>query len=133
MRGRNVGAADRLEIEDVDRFFRCLDELGGAHRRPHQRVGKLAPGNRPFAGESFEPAGREQRASGQELQELATIGSLIGERRHGEPSLKSNGPASTLSAGMSAAPGPSYTADGPRQSGPVGSDRNDMSTLQSER
>ena len=79
MRGRNVAAADRLEIKDVDRFLGRLDELGGAHRRPHQRVGKLGPGRRPFAGEGFEPAGGEQRTSGQELQELATAGGLIGE------------------------------------------------------
>src|SRR4029078_3592731 len=110
MRGRNVGAADRLEIEDVDRFLGRLDELGGAHRRPHQRVGKLAPGHRPFAGKGFAAARREQRTSGQEWQELATVGSLIGERRHSEPSLKSNGPASTLSAGMCAGAGSSYMA-----------------------
>ena len=106
----------------------------GAHRRPHQRVGKLASRASALRRQRLRapPAG-EQRTSGQELQELATAGSLIGERRHGEPSLKSNGPASTLSAGMSAAPGPSYTADGSRQSGPVGSNRIDMSPLQSER
>ena len=96
MRRRNVGAADRLEIEDVDRLLGRLDQFGGAHRRPHQRIGQLGPGYRAFAGEGFEPAGGEQRTSGQELQELATVGGLIGKRRHRGPSLKSSGPALQL-------------------------------------
>src|SRR5262245_29669834 len=119
MRGRNVIAADRLEIEDVDRLLGRLDEVVGAHGRPHQRIGKLGPGRKPFAGEGFKPSGGKQRTSGQELKELAPAGGVIGERRHGEPSLKSDGRAiPTLSAGMCAAPGPSYTAPKSRDNRP---------------
>jgi len=53
MRGRNVLAADRLEIEDVDRLLGRLDELVGAHGRPHQRIGKLGAGHESFAGKSI--------------------------------------------------------------------------------
>jgi hypothetical protein len=96
MRGRDVLAADRLEIEDVDRLLGRLDGLVRAHRRPHQRIGELGPRREAFAGEGFEPAGGEQRTSGQELQELAPAGGAVGKRRHGEPSLKSDGPALEL-------------------------------------
>jgi hypothetical protein len=64
MRGRNVLAADRFEIEDVDRLLGRLDELVGAHGRPHQRIGKLAAGRKPFAGKGVKPSGGEQRTSG---------------------------------------------------------------------
>src|SRR5262249_43829936 len=99
MRGRNVLAADRLEIEDVDRLLGRFDELFGAHGRPHQGIGELAPGRKPFAGEGVEPSGGEQRTSGQELQEFAPAGGVSSERRHGEPSLKSNGPTRSNSFG----------------------------------
>src|SRR5262249_55346795 len=119
MRGRNVVAADRLEIEDVDRLLRRLDELIRTHGRPHQRIGKLAAGRKPFAGEGFKPSGGEQRTSGQKLQELAPAGGLIGERRHGEPSLKKRRARDpTLSAGIGAPPGPSYTAPKSRDNRP---------------
>src|SRR5262249_58883077 len=109
MRGRHVLAADRLEIEDVDRLLGRLDEVVRAHGRPHQRIGKPAAGRKPFAGKGVEPSSGEQRTSGQELQEFAPAGGVISERRHGEPSLKSTGRAiPTLSAGVGAAPGPSF-------------------------
>jgi len=79
MRGRNVVAADRLEIEDVDRFLGRLDEVVGAHGRPHQRIGKLGAGHKPFAGKSVQCARTPQRTCGQELQELAPAGGVIGE------------------------------------------------------
>src|SRR5262245_17700854 len=119
MRGRNVLAADRLEIEDVDRLLGRLDEVVRAHGRPHQRIGKPAAGRKPFAGKGVEPSSGEQRTSGQELQEFAPAGGVISERRHGEPSLKSTGRAiPTLSAGVGAAPGPSYTAPKSRDNRP---------------
>src|SRR5262249_20228161 len=93
MRGRDVLAADRLEIEDVDRLLGRFDKVVRAHGRPHQRIGKLAAGRKPFAGKGVKSSGGEQRTSGQELQELAPAGGVIGERRHGEPSLKSDGRA----------------------------------------
>src|SRR5262249_61279710 len=108
MRGRNVLAADRLEIEDVDRLLGRFDKVVRAHGRPHQRIGKLAAGRKPFAGEGVKSSGGKQRTPGQELQKLAPAGGVSGERRHGEPSLKSHGPRPTLSAGVGAAPGPSY-------------------------
>ena len=76
MRGRDSRTHDRLEIEHVDRVLRRLDEILRAQRRPDDGVGKLGPRNRPLAGEGFNPAGGEQRAAGQELQELATAGGL---------------------------------------------------------
>src|SRR5262245_11454664 len=120
MRRRDVLAADRLEVEDVDRLLGRLDELVRAHRRPHQWIGELAPRRQAFAGKGFEPASGEQRTSGEELQELAPAGGAVGKRRHGEPSLKSDkrqAGAPALSAGMRAALGPSYTADASKQSG----------------
>ena len=41
MRRRNVGAADRLEIENVDRLLRALDQVLGLERRPHDGIGQL--------------------------------------------------------------------------------------------
>ena len=76
MRRRHVRAHDRLEIEHVDRVLGRLDEVLGLERRPYDGVGKLGSGLGPLPGESFEPAGGQQRAPGQELQELATAGGL---------------------------------------------------------
>src|SRR5262249_49823088 len=91
MHGGNVLAADRLEIEDVDRLLGRLDEVVRAHGRPHQRIVKLAAGRRPFAGERVQCARGPQRTPGQELQELAPASGLIGERRHGEPPSRAMG------------------------------------------
>jgi hypothetical protein len=96
MRRRDVVAADRLEVEHVDRFLGRLDQRVRPHGRPHQRIGKLAPWREAFAGEGLESASREQRTSGQELQELAPAGGAIGKRRHGVPSLKSDRPTLQL-------------------------------------
>src|SRR5258708_29789421 len=59
MRGRNILAAHRLEIEHVDRLLGRFDEFVGAHGRPHQRIGKFASWRKTFPGEG--PARREQR------------------------------------------------------------------------
>src|SRR5262249_47728763 len=109
MRGRNVLPTHRLEVEDVDRLLGRLDELLRAHRRPRQRIGKLAPRHERFAGES--PTRGEQRTPGEELQEFAPAGGVFGKRRHGEPSFERGAPVRpTLSAGMDAVAGPSYTS-----------------------
>src|SRR5262249_4210027 len=92
MRGRHVLAADRLEIEDVDRLLGRLDEGVGAHGRPHQRIGKLAAGRKPFAGKGVQCARTPQRTCGQELQALAPAGGVIGKYRRGEPSPNSDRP-----------------------------------------
>jgi hypothetical protein len=76
MRGRHAHAHDRLEIEHIDRVLRRLDEFFRTQRRPHDGVGKLVSGNGSLTGEGFKPAGGEQRAAGQELQELAAAGGL---------------------------------------------------------
>src|SRR6516165_7585173 len=93
MRGRDVLAADRLEIEDVDCFLRRLDQIVRAHRPPHQRVRKLGARHRPFAGKCFKPTSGEQRASRQKLQKFAAVGGLIGERCHGGTLLPSDAAA----------------------------------------
>ena len=63
MRRRDVLAADRLEIEDVDRLLGRVDEIFGAHRPPHQRVRKLRSRRGPFAGERRERTAGQQRAA----------------------------------------------------------------------
>ena len=51
MRRRNVRAADRLEIEHVDRVLGTLDEIFRPERRPHDGVGKFRACGRAFTRE----------------------------------------------------------------------------------
>src|SRR5262249_43085108 len=109
MRGRNVLPTHRLEVEDVDRLLWRLDELLRAHRRPRQRIGKLAPRHERFAGES--PTRGEQPTPGEDLQECGPARRVFGKRRHGEAGFERGAPVRpTLSAGMDAVAGPSYTS-----------------------
>src|SRR5262249_15001277 len=108
MRGRNVLPADRLEIEHVDGLLGRFDALVGTHGRPRQWVGKFAPRREFLASKGS--AGGEQRTCGQEFKKLAPAGGMIGERWHGGPSLERLPRGPTLSAGMDAAGGPSYTS-----------------------
>src|SRR5947209_20289483 len=41
MRRWDIDPADRLEIENVDRLLRALDQVFGLERSPRDRVGKL--------------------------------------------------------------------------------------------
>src|SRR5207237_4614541 len=77
MRRRNVRAADRLEIEHVDRVLGTLDEVFRPERRPHDGVGKFYARGRAFTREGRKTPISEQRAGCQELQKPATARGLI--------------------------------------------------------
>ncbi len=109
MRGRHVLAADRLEIEHVDRVLGRLDELVRAHRRPHQRIGQLAPGDQSFAGEGEEPAGGQAAGCPPEIAGTCGGWQLVRQTTAWR-TLPQHAPPPALSAGMSAAVGASYTA-----------------------
>src|SRR5215475_5602233 len=74
MRRGNVLATHRLEIEHVDGVFRALDQLLQILWRPCHGIGKS---RRRFAGERRKAGARQQRAAGDELEELTAACSLI--------------------------------------------------------
>src|SRR5262245_32872975 len=63
MRRRNVLAAHRLEIEDVNRLLRALNQVLRIERRPDHRVRK--PRRRTFSGKRRKPPARQQWTPGQ--------------------------------------------------------------------
>src|SRR5207248_2280764 len=75
VRGRNIRAGDRLEIEDIDRLLGALDEVIGIERSPDDRVRELCC--RAFPGEGRKPAAGEQWTAGEKLQKATAAGGSI--------------------------------------------------------
>src|SRR5258708_30347719 len=105
MRRGDVVAAHRLEIEHVDRLLGRLDQLVGAHWRPHQGIRQLYSRCRSIAGPSA--GGHKQGACGEELEKLAAARSFLCKRRHAGP--PSTCAPCVLAAGMGARAVSSYT------------------------
>src|SRR5215470_13923960 len=104
MRGRNVPAAHRLEVEDVDRLLRRLDGLVGAHVNGS---GSLLPGMGPSPANAAPAASSGLPAKKlRNLRRLAACSANDGMAS--PPSITMARVAQLFPAGTDAAPDASY-------------------------